>query len=196
MVGSVNYQQTITQGWKADAELRALNQEVKILVNGQTNGTDIRFLAMRAIGKFGNEMENRLANKLKDVVGNLNKLTAMNQLKEDTTSLTALRANGGLKEAATMEANATDTNAMYTKASQAGIAFSTTEADNWKTGKITKADIDTLESRIKTQQDAASNTSSSDNMELQKYNTLITQAVSMAMAFLDEFKKQSSAIWR
>ena len=176
-------------------ELVELNKDVTNAVSGKSGG-NIMFMAQKLSMMLIDQNQQRLATKLKDATGNLNGLTAMNQLNEDRVALKALRANSKIKDDDKMTANSTDTANMYEKAAKAGIAFSTEEAANWKSGNITMKDIETLESRIKTKQDAFSNTSQADNMEMQKFNTLIGQFTNMGMTFLDEFKKQGERVWR
>lgn len=176
-------------------ELVELNKDVSNAVSGKSGG-NIMFMAQKLSMMLIDQNQQRLATKLKDATGNLNGLTAMNQLNEDRVALKALRANNKIKDDDQMTAHSTSTANMYEKAAKAGIAFTADEATNWKGGNITMKDIETLESRIKTKQDAFSNTSQADNMEMQKFNTLIGQFTNMCMTFLDEFKKQGERVWR
>jgi hypothetical protein len=190
-INNVTVSRTVTYS----SELVQLNKDVAGAVAGKSSG-NILFMAQKLSLMLIDQNQQRLATKLKDATSNLNGLTAMNQLNEDRVALKALRANGKIKDDDKMTAHSTDTANMFEKASKSGIAFSTEEAANWKAGNITSKDIETLESRIKTKQDAFSNTSQADNMELQKFNTLIGQFTNMGMTFLDEFKKQGDRIWR
>ena len=190
-----NYIRTVNTGFQVGTDLVNLNKDINAAASGKGTAS-IQFLAMKLAMMMIGASQDRLATPLKDATGNLNKLTAMNQLKEDTTKLKGLRTNGGLADGKTMEANAADTKAFIDKAKQAGIAVSADEYTNFSSGKVTQADLDTMESRIKTQQDAASNSSQADNMKMQQLNTLIGQFTNMGMTFLDEHKKAGERIFR
>lgn len=173
-------------------ELKELNAQV----NGTGGRVNIQFAAMKLSMLMINATQDRLATQIKDSTGNLNKLTAMNQLKEDSTNLKGVRSNAGKKETDTMETFSADTKSFADKALKSGVSLSADEYKNWQAGKVTAADIDTLEARIKTQQDSASNQSQADNMNMQKFNSLISQFTNMGMTMLDEYKKNTDRVFR
>ncbi len=187
-----NGQRLVSSNFTVSDELRTLNQEV----SGQTGSFNVQFAAMKLSMLMIGANQDRLSTQLKDSVGNLNKLTAANQLKEGTTALKAARSQQSLGEGAEMTSNSADTKAMADKAMKAGISISADEYKKWEAGKVVAADIDTLEARIKTMQDAASNQSQADNMNMQKLNTLISQFTNMGMTFLDEYKKGVDRVFR
>lgn len=172
----------------------AVNQNMADLKAGKST-MSIQFLMMSLSVEWIGATTDQLTVQVEKSTNNLNKLTAMNQLKADTSNLTAVRNNAGKKDADTMTSNSTDTTNFYNKAAKAGIEFSKAEAENWKTGKVTAADITTIEARIKTQQDSVTNMSTADNMQMQKFNTMITQFTNMGMSFLDEIKRAVQKIF-
>lgn len=180
----------ISDKFEFSSELRSLNKEVN-------SGTfNVQFAAMKLSMLMIGANQDRLSTQMQESAGNLNKLTAMNQLKADATSLKAARSNNKIKDDETMEKYAADTQAFATKAKGAGIEMSADEEAKFASGKITSADIDAIEARIKTQQDSASNQSQADQMNMQKLNTLISQFTNMGMTFLDEYKKGVDRILR
>lgn len=185
----------ISSNFNVSSELTNINQEVHQALSGNRS-VNLNFLVMKLGMSMINLQQDRLANQLKDMTGNLNKMTAANQLKEDLTALKALRTKDGIAEAKTMGTYSSDTTAFVTKAEKAGITFSANEKNNWKAGSITSTDIDALEARVKTMQDSATNTSQADNMKMQMINTNISQFTNMAMTFLDEFKKAVDRVLR
>ncbi len=189
---TVNTQRIVSANFTVSDELRTLNQEV----SGQTGSFNVQFAAMKLSMLMIGANQDRLSTQLKDSVGNLNKLTAANQLKESTTALKAARSQQSLGEGAEMTSNAADTRAMADKAMKAGITMTADEYKKWEAGKVVAADIDTMEAKIKTMQDAASNQSQADNMNMQKLNTLISQFTNMGMTFLDEYKKGVDRVFR
>lgn len=186
---------TVNRGFTTPTELTSINQEVGQALKG-SGSVNLQFLVMKLGMSMINAQNDRLANKLKDMTGNLNSLTAANQLKADLTALKAMRTKDGIAEGKTMGDKSADTTNFANKASRAGIAMSAAEKTNWESGQITNADIDTLEARVKTMQDAATNGSQADNMNMQMINTTISQFTNMAMTFLDEFKKAADRIFR
>lgn len=191
----IGTQRNISANFNISQELTSINQDVQQALAGNRS-VNLNFLVMKLGMSMINLQQDRLANQLKDMTGNLNKMTAANQLKEDLTSLKALRTKDGIADAKTMGSYAADTSAFLAKAEKAGITFSTTEKTNWKSGTVTSSDIDALEARVKTMQDSATNTSQADNMKMQMINTNISQFTNMAMTFLDEFKKALDRILR
>lgn len=187
-----NGQRLVSSNFTVSDELRTLNQEV----SGQTGSFNVQFAAMKLSMLMIGANQDRLSTQLKDSVGNLNKLTAANQLKESTTALKAARSQQALGEGAEMTSNSADTKAMADKAMKAGISLTADEYKKWEAGKVVAADIDTMEAKIKTMQDAASNQSQADNMNMQKLNTLISQFTNMGMTFLDEYKKGVDRVFR
>ena len=185
-------QRLVSSKFTVSDELRTLNQEV----SGQTGSFNVQFAAMKLSMLMIGANQDRLSTQLKDSVGNLNKLTAANQLKESTTALKAARSQQSLGEGAEMTSNSADTKAMADKAMKAGISMTAEEYKKWEAGTVVAADIDTMEARIKTMQDAASNQSQADNMNMQKLNTLISQFTNMGMTFLDEYKKGVDRVFR
>ena len=186
---------TIARGYTVDSELKALNQDVNAAAAGKSTAS-VQFMALKLAMLLMNANQDRLATRLKDATANLNGMTAANQMKEDLTSLKGIRTNNSIKDTDKMGSYSTDTANFYEKAKKAGISFSDSEATAWKSGNVTKADIDTLESRVKTKQDAFSNTSQADNMEMQKLNTLIGQFTNMGMTMLDNYKETANRILR
>lgn len=189
---TINANRIVTSNFTVSDELRTLNQEV----SGQTGSFNVQFAAMKLSMLMIGANQDRLSTQLKDSVGNLNKLTAANQLKESTTALKAARSQQALGEGAEMTSNSADTKAMAEKAMKAGITLTADEYKKWEAGKVVAADIDTMEAKIKTMQDAASNQSQADNMNMQKLNTLISQFTNMGMTFLDEYKKGVDRVFR
>lgn len=189
---TINANRIVTSNFTVSDELRTLNQEV----SGKAGSFNIQFAAMKLSMLMIGANQDRLSTQLKDSVGNLNKLTAANQLKESTTALKAARSQQSLGEGAEMTTQAADTKAMADKAMKAGITMSADEYKKWEAGKVVAADIDTMEAKIKTMQDAASNQSQADNMNMQKLNTLISQFTNMGMTFLDEYKKGVDRVFR
>lgn len=187
-----NGQRLVSSNFTVSDELRTLNQEV----SGKAGSFNVQFAAMKLSMLMIGANQDRLSTQLKDSVGNLNKLTAANQLKESTTALKALRSQQSLGEGTEMTTSSAETKAMADKAMKAGISISADEYKKWEAGKVVAADIDTLEARIKTMQDAASNQSQADNMNMQKLNTLISQFTNMGMTFLDEYKKGVDRVFR
>ena len=185
----------ISSSFNVSTEVSSINREVKELTSGNSS-IPLQFLVMKMGMAFVNESNKKMGNQLQDMTANLNKMTAANQLKENITTLRALRTKDGIADAKTMGSYSSDTNNFMAKAERAGISFSATERTNWSAGNVTNADIDALEARVKTMQDAASNSSQADNMKMQMINTAISQFTNMAMAFLDEFKKAADRIWR
>jgi hypothetical protein len=185
-------QRLVSSNFTVSDELRTLNQEV----SGKAGSFNVQFAAMKLSMLMIGANQDRLSTQLKDSVGNLNKLTAANQLKESTTALKATRSQQALGEGAEMPSNAADTKAMADKAIKGGITMTADEYKKWESGKVVAADIDTMEAKIKTMQDAASNQSQADNMNMQKLNTLISQFTNMGMTFLDEYKKGVDRVFR
>lgn len=185
----------LSANFRVGAEITDINRDVK-LAQSNPSGVNLQFLVMRLGMASINSQQERLADQLQNMTANLNKMTAANQLKEDITKLKGLRTNEGMAEGKAMTGHATDTATFASKAVRAGIAMSAEEKTNWETGKVTSADIDTLEARVKTMQESATNSSQADNMKMQMINTTISQFTNMAMTFLDEFKKASDRIWR
>lgn len=185
----------VSSNFNVSSELTNINQDVQKALSGDRS-VNLNFLVMKLGMSMINLQQDRLANQLKDMTGNLNKMTAANQLKEDLTTLKALRTQDGLADAKTMGSHSTDTAAFAAKAEKAGVTFSANEKTNWKAGSVTNADLDALEARVKTMQDTATNTSQADNMKMQMINTNISQFTNMAMSFLDEFKKNTDRILR
>jgi hypothetical protein len=186
---------TIARGYTVDSELKALNQDVNAAAAGKSTAS-VQFMALKLAMLLMNANQDRLATRLRDATANLNGMTAANQMKEDLTSLKGIRTNNKINDTDKMGSYSTDTANFYEKAKTAGISFSDAEATAWKNGDVTKADIDTLESRVKTKQDAFSNTSQADNMEMQKLNTLIGQFTNMGMTMLDNYKNTADRIFR
>jgi len=180
---------TVTQ------DLLNLNADVNAAAGGK-NEVNVIDIAM----KFGMLMmqagEKKLANLLKEATGRLNQITAMNQLKEDVTALRAIRTNAGTAEGKAMTSNSADTTNFIVKAEKSGITLSAQEKANWQSGNVTAADIDTLDARIKTLQDSATNGSQADQMNMQKFTTQITQFTNMTMSFLDKKKEAGDRIFR
>lgn len=188
----INANRVVTSNFSFGDELRTLNNEV----GGKTGSFNVQFAAMKLSMLMIGANQDRLSTQLKDSVGNLNKLTMANQLKESTTALKALRSQQSLGEGTEMTTNAADTRAMADKAMKAGITMTADDYKKWESGKVVAADIDTMEAKIKTMQDAASNQSQADNMNMQKLNTLISQFTNMGMTFLDEYKKGVDRVFR
>jgi len=183
---------TVSRNFEFSAAQLALNKEISA-PGGKFN---VQMAAMALSMLMIDANTDRLQTQLQGSTNNLNKLTAMNQLKEDTTGLKGLRANAGKKDTDTMESNSADCKNLMDKAMKAGVTISADEYSKWSSGKMTAADIDTLDSRIKTMQDTASNQSQADNMQMQKHNTLSGQSTNMGMTFLEEYKKSSERIFR
>jgi hypothetical protein len=195
MTQITNNPTTIARGFAVDSDLKTLNQDVNAAAAGKSTAS-VQFMAMKLAMLLMNANQDRLATRLKEATTNLNGMTAANQMKEDQTSLKGIRTNNSIKDTDKMGSYSTDTANFYEKAKTAGISFSDAEATAWKSGNVTKADIDTLDSRVKTKQDAFSNTSQADNMEMQKLNTLIGQFTNMGMTMLDNYKETANRIFR
>jgi len=176
-------------------DLRNLNADVNAASAGKRE-INVLDLAGQVGLLFMKASENKLANLLKEATGRLNQITAMNQLKEDVTALRAIRTNAGTAEAKATTANSADTTNCIAKAEKAGITVSAQEKANWQSGNVTAADIDTLDARIKTLQDSATNSSQADQMNMQKFSTQITQFTNMVQAMRDRIKEVADRIFR
>ena len=185
----------ISSNFNVSTELTNINKEVQQALSGDRS-VNLNFLMMKLGMSMINMQQDRLSNQLKDMTANLNKMTAANQLKEDLTTLRALRTKDGIADAKTMGSYSADTAAFAAKAEKAGISVSANEKTNWNAGSVTSTDIDALEARVKTMLDTATNVSQADNMKMQMINTNISQFTNMAMTFLDENKKLGERILR
>lgn len=179
---------TVTQ------DLLNLNADVNA-AEGGSKEVNVLDIAMKLGMLMMQACEKKLANLLKEATGRLNQITAMNQLKEDVTALRAIRTNAGTAEGKAMTTNSADTTNFIAKAEKAGITVSAQERANWQSGNVTAADIDTMDARIKTLQDSATNGSQADQMNMQKLTTQITQFTNMTMSMADKKKEAVDRIF-
>jgi hypothetical protein len=187
---------TVSAGFSnVTQDLVNLNNDVNA-ASGGSKEVNVLDIAMKLGMLMMQAGEKKLANTLKEATGRLNQLTAMNKLKEDVTALRAIRTNAGTAEGKAMTTNSADTTNFIANAERAGITVSAQEKANWQSGNVTAADIDTLDARIKTLQDSATNGSQADQMNMQKYTTQITQFTNMTMSFLDKKKEAGDRIFR
>jgi hypothetical protein len=135
-------------------------------------------------------------NIAKSAQSNVNKLDAANQLQAQLKTLEALRTEKKIDKDKTMEGQAADCKQFVDNLKNAGISMSADEYTKWSAGKMTDADMKTIESRIKAMSDNASNNSSIINLELQKTNNAMQQSTNMFMSFMDSLKQMLDKIFR
>ena len=112
-------------------------------------------------------------------------------------ALEGLRVEKGITDKTkTMEGQATDCAQFVKNLKDAGISVSADEYTKWSAGKMTDADLKTIESRIKAMSDSASSESQMINLEMQKANNAMQQSTNMFMSFLDSFKQIIDKIFR
>jgi hypothetical protein len=140
--------------------------------------------------------ETKGLNIAKSAQANVNKLDAANQLASQLKTLEGMRAEKKIDKDKTMEALAADCLKFVENLKAAGIPISAEEYAKWGAGKMTDADIKTVESRIKTMSDSASNQSQMINLELSKSNAATTTSTNMFMSFLDTWKQGLDRIFR
>jgi hypothetical protein len=138
----------------------------------------------------------KATNVAKSAQSNVNRLDAANQLSSQLKTLEGLRAEKKIDKDKTMEVLATDCKQFVDNLKNAGIPISADEYAKWSAGKMTDTDLKTIESRIKTMSDAASNQSQMINLELQKANNSMQQSTNMFMSFLDTLKQVMDRIFR
>ncbi len=168
---------------------RAVNQ-------GVSSGTSFQnMLVLIAIAQSElNQVKG--TNIAKQAQANVNKLDAANQLQAQLKAIEALRTEKKIDKDKTMEGQAADCKQFVENLKNAGIPVSAEEGLKWSAGKLTDADIKTIESRIKAMSDHASNNSTTINLEMQKTNNGMQQAVNMAMSFMDSLKQMFDKIFR
>jgi len=140
--------------------------------------------------------QTKATNIAKSAQTNVNKLDAANQLSSQLKTLEGLRAEKKIDKDKTMEGLATECKQFVDNLKNAGVPISADEYAKWATGKMTDADIKTIESRIKTMSDNASNQSQMINLELQKANNNMQQSTNMYMSFMDAQKQTLDRIFR
>jgi len=168
------------------------------MVNETVSGGGSLPNIMMALAMAKTELnEVKATNIAKKAQANVNRLDAANQLTSQLKSLEALRVEKGITDKTeTMEGQATDCAQFVKNLKDAGIAVSADEFTKWSAGKMTDADLKTIESRIKAMSDSASSESQSINLELQKANNGMQQATNMFMSFLDSAKQVLDRIFR
>lgn len=140
--------------------------------------------------------QTKAVNVAKSAQANVNRLDAANQLTEQLKKLEALRAEKKIDKDKTMEGQAAECKQFVDNLKAAGISVSADEYAKWSSGKMTDADLKTIEARIKTLSDGASNQSQVINLELQKANNNMQQSTNMFMSFLDSKKQAEDRINR
>ncbi len=174
---------------RASAVTKFVNETVK--EGGFSN-------AIMAIAMAKTELhETKGLNTAKKAQINVSKLDAANQLTAQLKALEGLRVEKGITDKTkTMEGQATDCAQFVKNLKDAGISVSADEYTKWSAGKMTDADLKTIESRIKAMSDSASSESQMINLEMQKANNAMQQATNMFMSFLDSFKQTIEKIFR
>ncbi|MEN9775648.1 MAG: hypothetical protein RL322_2718 [Pseudomonadota bacterium] len=167
------------------------------LVNENAKAGGNLQMLMMAIAYAQVELNQTKGNNIaKAAQSNVNRLDAANQLTSQLKALEALRAKNKIDKDKTMEGQAAECKQFVENLKSAGIEMTPTEFANWSAGKITDADLKTIESRIKTMSDNASSQSQMINLDLQKTNNNMQQATNMFMAFMDTNKQMVDRIFR
>jgi len=167
------------------------------LVNENAKGGGNLQMLMMAVAYAQTELNQTKGNNIaKAAQSNVNRLDAANQLTSQLKALEALRSKNKIDKDKTMEGQAGDCKQFVDNLKSAGIEMTLTEATNWSAGKITEADLKTIESKIKTMSDNASSQSQMINLDLQKANNNMQQATNMFMAFMDSAKQMFDRIFR
>ena len=170
------------------------------LVNEAINSKASLQHVMMAIAMAQGELQQTKAGEItRSAAANVNRLDAANQLKAQANKLKGMRVDGKLEksdELSKATGGAAAAKAFVDNLRKAGIEMSAEEYTKWSAGKMTEADLDTINSRITTMSDAASNQSTMINLELQRANNGVQQATSMFMNFLDTIKQMFGQIFR
>lgn len=159
----------------------------------------LHYLMMAIAMAQGELQQTNSANITQKAAANVNRLDVANQLSAQANKIKAMRTNGSLEKTDDLSkatGGAAAAKEFTDNLKKYGIEMSADEYSKWSTGKMTEADLDTINSRIKVMSDNASNQSTTINLELQRANSGVQQATSMFMNFLDTFKQMFQQIFR
>lgn len=171
---------------------RVVNEAVR-------SNSSLQYLMMALAMAQGELQQTNAANITQKAAANVNRLDVANQLSAQANKIKGMRTDGKLEktdELSKATGGAAAAKEFTDNLKKYGIEMSADEYTKWSAGKMTEADLDTINSRIKVMSDNASNQSTSINLELQRANSGIQQATSMFMNFLDSLKQMFQQIFR